>query len=133
MSGPLLSTLTVITPSQVTSNVEYTNFFRSNSSANKLYRTFPYWVVATNYYPWEGFPTHLALSSTLGRAFPWSVGPIRAMEQVVGVEPTPSAWKAPILATIRYLQIWVERWDLNPRHPESQSGALPTELLTTYY
>ena len=29
--------------------------------------------------------------------------PIRAMEQVVGVEPTPSAWKAEVLAAIRYL------------------------------
>ena len=24
--------------------------------------------------------------------------------------------------------IWGERWDSNPRRPESQSGALPTEL-----
>ena len=24
--------------------------------------------------------------------------------------------------------LWGERWDLNPRQPESQSGALPTEL-----
>ncbi len=23
---------------------------------------------------------------------------------------------------------WGDRWDLNPRQPESQSGALPTEL-----
>lgn len=25
---------------------------------------------------------------------------------------------------------WGERWDSNPRQPESQSGALPTELLS---
>lgn len=32
--------------------------------------------------------------------------------------------------TIHY-QIWVERWGSNPRQPEPQSGALPTELLST--
>ncbi len=27
---------------------------------------------------------------------------------------------------------WGERWDSNPRRPESQSGALPTELRSPY-
>ena len=27
---------------------------------------------------------------------------------------------------------WGERWDSNPRQPESQSGALPTELRPPY-
>ena len=28
---------------------------------------------------------------------------------------------------------WGGRWDLNPRQPESQSGALPTELRPPYF
>ena len=31
------------------------------------------------------------------------VGPICVLEQVAGVEPAPSAWKAEVLAVIRYL------------------------------
>ena len=34
---------------------------------------------------------------------------------------------------VKILQLsWVEGWDLNPRQPEPQSGALPTELPTTF-
>ena len=35
------------------------------------------------------------------------------------------------LAGLAFL-IWGGRWDLNPRHPEPQSGALPTELHPPY-
>jgi hypothetical protein len=28
--------------------------------------------------------------------------------------------------------LWGERWDSNPRQPEPQSGALPTELRPPY-
>ena len=30
------------------------------------------------------------------------------------------------------IPIWGERWDSNPRQPEPQSGALPTELRPPY-
>ena len=29
--------------------------------------------------------------------------------------------------------MWGERWDSNPRHPEPQSGALPTELRPPHF
>ena len=29
---------------------------------------------------------------------------------------------------IRFYSLWGDRWGLNPRQPESQSGTLPTEL-----
>ena len=36
------------------------------------------------------------------------------MEQVMGVEPTSSAWKAEVIAVIPHLHIWCTEWDLNP-------------------
>jgi hypothetical protein len=30
------------------------------------------------------------------------------------------------------IPVWGERWDSNPRQPEPQSGALPTELRPPY-
>ena len=45
--------------------------------------------------------------------------------------PTVARWNLnPVRLPIspRPQTSWGERWDLNPRQPESQSGALPTEL-----
>ena len=36
------------------------------------------------------------------------------------------------LGDIPLWEKWGERWDSNPRQPESQSGALPTELRPPY-
>ena len=60
------------------------------------------------YSPGWGLTTiSLSLEYSISSASMRSAGPIRAMEQVVGVEPTPSAWKAPILAAIRYLHFFL--------------------------
>ena len=36
------------------------------------------------------------------------------LEQVKGIEPSSSAWKADILAVVLYLHIWCPQWDSNP-------------------
>ena len=53
------------------------------------------------------------------------------MERVVGIEPTFPAWKAGVLADIRYPHIWSERRDSNPQHPPWQGGALPLSHFRT--
>ena len=42
-------------------------------------------------------------------------GPICVLEQVMGIEPTSSAWKADIIAIILYRHIWC-RWPDSNRH-----------------
>ena len=45
------------------------------------------------------------------------------MEQVVGIEPTSSAWKADILAFVRYLQmVGVARFELACRSTDFESA-----------
>ena len=51
------------------------------------------------------------------------------MEQVVGIEPTFSAWKAGVLPIYDTCIYWSERRDSNPQHPPWQGGALPIEPL----
>ena len=52
-----------------------------------------------------------------------------AMEQVVRIELTSPAWKAGVIAIIRYLHIWSGRPGSNRRPQPWQGCALPTELL----
>ena len=40
--------------------------------------------------------------------------------------------RRPVFRPRRLLKIWGGRWESNPRQPESQSGALPTELRPPY-
>ena len=50
------------------------------------------------------------------------------MEQDTGFEPALPVWKTGVLAANTSPALWGERWDLNPRQPGPQPGALPTEL-----
>ena len=58
------------------------------------------------------------------------------MERVTGVEPVSPAWKASIIATIRYpltLSFWSGWRDSNSRPPGPKPGALPTVLHPVIY
>ena len=56
------------------------------------------------------------------------------MAGMAGFEPTHVAVKVLCLTAWRHpIMYWGERWDLNPRQPESQSGALPTELRPPFF
>ena len=51
---------------------------------------------------------------------------------IAGFEPAHDGVKVRCLTAWRYPNIWGGRWDSNPRQPEPQSGALPTELRPPY-
>ena len=68
----------------------------------QLYQTFIVEVELPAMLPWVG-TSYIHANHTFLRSRCGCAGPICVLEQVVGVEPTPSAWKAEVLAAIRYL------------------------------
>ena len=55
------------------------------------------------------------------------------MAGMAGFEPTHTTVKVWCLTAWRHPNfLWGERWGSNPRQPEPQSGALPTELRPPY-
>ena len=51
------------------------------------------------------------------------------MAGMAGLEPTKCHSQSVVPYQLGYIPMfWGGRWDLNPRQPEPQSGALPTEL-----
>ncbi len=52
---------------------------------------------------------------------------------MAGFEPTHNGVKVHCLTAWRHPITWGERWDLNPRQPVPQTGALPTELHSPFH
>ena len=57
---------------------------------------------------------------------------LKKLAGIAGFEPANDGVKVRCLTAWRYPKIWGERRDSNSRHPEPQSGALPTELRPPY-
>ena len=57
-----------------------------------------------------------------------SVGLLLKIELIIVPLPTPEGPEI----IINIINRWGERWGSNPRQPEPQSGALPTELRSPY-
>ena len=54
---------------------------------------------------------------------------LKVLAGMAGLEPTKCHSQSVVPYQLGYIPMfWGGRWDLNPRQPEPQSGALPTEL-----